>query len=61
MEEKNKSICPVCHSWNRETDEEYDVKYEKQKIGMVGVCLNPICRAKLIIKPSNDFSIILGK
>jgi len=44
MEPKN--ICPACHSWDKDTKEEYDVVYD----GLKGKCLNPICKAEWKIK-----------
>jgi len=46
MEEEPKDICPACHSWNKNTKEEYDVEYN----GLKGKCLNPICKAEWKIK-----------
>lgn len=55
MEEKNKSICPACGSWNRETDKEYNVKHENRKRGLIGICLNPICKAEWTYKSPDQF------
>jgi len=46
MIEEPKNICPACHSWDKDTKEEYNVVYD----GYKGKCLNPICKAEWKIK-----------
>jgi hypothetical protein len=46
MAEEPKNICPACHSWDKDAEEEYEVTYK----GLKGKCLNPICKAEWTIK-----------
>ena len=43
-----RAVCPVCLSWDKNTDKVYQVMYFS---GTKGKCLNPVCRAEWTIRP----------